>query len=209
MILFWLAFGVIAVTFAYIFPPQTTDPWGALNVAGGIAGAYLLTLLFSTLRKPLSRPVIISGWTTALVAGAATIIVWTGYDAQSHYQAGLLSEIRERISRGVIAHELSEHLLPVFESYHEQTPRRQRPLGAVFQEKTGSTVGSNLHKPVYESDRLRITVASMTEEEVVLIAQEGYVKGRDLGFRNLDGGMGLVQELARLTAKGIVYESQN
>lgn len=209
MILFWLAAGVITVTFAYVFFPQTTDPWDALNIAGVTAGVFLLILLLSTLRKPLSRTIVVFGWAAALVAGTATVLVWTGYDAQSHYQAKLLSEIRERISRGVIAHELSEHLLPVFESYHKQPPRKQRPLGAVFQGATGASVGSNLHKPAYESDHLRIIVASMTEEEVVLVAQEGYVKGRDLDFRNLDGGTGLVQELARLTAKGIAYESQN
>ncbi|MEX1139918.1 MAG: hypothetical protein WEB33_12075 [Bacteroidota bacterium] len=209
MILFWLATGIIAVTFTYIFSPQSPDPWDPLNTAGLVAGLYLLILLLSTLRKPLHRTTVISGWAAALIAGAATVFVWTGYDAQSHYQAELLSEIRGRISRGVIAHEFSEHLLKVLESYHHQPPRQNRSLGAVFQETVGAGIGSNLHEPSYESDRLRITVASISADEVVLIAEEGYVKGRDLGFRNLDGGMGMVQELARLTAKGITYESQN
>lgn len=209
MILFWLAAGIIAVTVAYFLSPQTTDPWRALNVAGVVAGAYLLALLLSTLRKPLNRTVVVSAWAMAFIAGTATIVVWTGYEEQSRYQTRLLSDIRGRISRGVIAHELSQHLLPVFESYHKQPMRKQRPLSVVFQEKTGAAVGSDLHKPTYESDRLRIIVASVSEEEVVLVAQEGYVKGRDPDFRNLDGGTGLIQELARITPKGILYESQN
>ncbi len=209
MIILWLGAGVITVTVAYLLSPQTTDPWGALNTAGLAAGAYLLVLLFSTFRKPLSRNVVVSGWIMALVAGIATIVVWTGYIEQSHYQTRLLLEIRERISRGVIAHELSQRLLPVLESYHKQPPRQQRTLGGVFRETTGAAVGSDLHRPTYESDRLRIIVASLTDAEVVLVAQEGYVNGRDPGFRNLDGGTGMVQELARITAKGITYESQN
>ncbi len=202
--------GILAVVLAYFSAADTSDPWTSLNTAGVTATLYLLVLLATILRKPFEQRARALVWIAVLIVGAAWAIAWTTSEDYSRYRGATLSGIREEISRGIIADEISRPLLSALEEYYAQKGRTTNSLGLIFKRlNPNAAVGRNIHVPSFDADHLTITVAALAENEIVLIAEEGYVKGVASDFRNLSGATGMVQERARLTPQGIVYESEN
>ena len=210
IILAWLLAGIVAVALAFFLPANAVDPWDPLNTAGIVAGAYILALATYSLRPPLSRRMRIGAWIAVIVVGGSVLLAWRGYDDQSHYQAVTLSKIKTVISRSIIANELSEPLIKTLEQYYSQSARNKKSLGTVFRDHhQGVTEGWDIHEKYAASDRLSVIVTSLKDNEVVLVAEDGYVKGDNPEFKNRSGNKGMMQEWARLTERGISYERQN
>ncbi|MBM4029273.1 MAG: hypothetical protein FJ280_28335 [Planctomycetes bacterium] len=129
---------------------------------------------------------------------------------QTHWNAAKLMEIRERMGRGIMFHEMPAPLLKTLQAYHQQGAAKKKTLEDVFRGfYRGATVGSNIYKPQWEGDRLTIIVETLEPDRIALVSQETYVKGRDPNFRNLDGRIGMVQEKFILTGRGITHVSEN
>ena len=99
MMIVWLLVGIIAVSLAYLLPSEGLDPWIPLNAAGVLALAYLAALMAVTTRRPFPRRSKALSWVVFLIVGGAIAFAWTGFDAQAHFQAQQLSQIRQRIAR--------------------------------------------------------------------------------------------------------------
>jgi len=210
IILVWLLAGIVAVGLAFFSPANAVDPWGPLNTAGIVAGIYIVALAAYSLRPPLSRRVRIGGWIAVFVVGGSVLLAWRGYDDQSHYQAVTLSKIKTVISRGIIANELSEPLIKTLEQYYARPAKNKKSIGTVFRDRyQGVTEGWDIHEKYAASDKLSVIVTSLKDNEVVLVAEDGYVKGDNPEFNNRSGNKGMMQERARLTERGISYEREN
>jgi hypothetical protein len=146
---------------------------------------------------------------TAVVMGCS-VFTWTRMEDQTHWQAAKIMEIRERIGRGRMSHQVPSPLIKTLAAYHQQGPKKKKTIGDVFRGfYSGATVGSNIYKPQWKGDRLTIIVETLEPDRIALVSQETYVKGRDPNFRNLDGRIGMVQEKFILTERGITHVSEN
>jgi hypothetical protein len=208
--LLWIAGGVIAVSSAFLLAPQSAELWPAANLAGVIAGVYLVALLLYALRKPLSAKLRILVGMVALVAMACTAFTWMRMEDQSRWQAEELMKIRAVIGRGIMKNEMPKPLLKTLEAYHQQGARKKKSLADVFRNlQPGVAACSNIHKPMWEGDPMRVIVETLDPDRIVLVSQETYVKGRDPNFKNYDGKTGMVQEKFILTERGISHVSEN
>ncbi|MBI3006119.1 MAG: hypothetical protein HYY49_11995 [Ignavibacteriales bacterium] len=210
MMFLWLIVGLVLVTIAFFLPGSPQDVWPNLNLAGIVAAIYILALIAYTLRSPFGKKAQAIVWIITLLTLPALGMFWTGMDTTSHWQHNKLLSIREMIGRGIIAAEVSDTLLSVLDEYHNQKGGKKTTLHQVFQRRYPRVmVGDNIHLPGYPGDSLRIFMSSLSDDAIMLDAQEMYVKGRDPAFKNFNGRTGMVQERYTLTAKGVHHESQN
>ncbi len=209
MLLLWLICGFVLVSVAFFIPGNQAEVWPNLNYAGIAALLYLLALVGYAMRKPFGRKAQIAVWAATFVTLGALGMHWTGMDATSHWQQKTLLRIREVIGRGIIRAEVPESLLTVFDTFHHQKGRKATLQQVFLNHYPGAKAGDNIHKPHHEGDSLRVYVSSLSDTLVALAAQEMYVKGRELSFKNFNGRIGMVQERFTLTAKGVRHESEN
>jgi hypothetical protein len=211
MMLRWLVTGTVLLAAAFFLPGISTEHWVNLNVAGVTAAVYVLALLFYTLRDPISRRALIAAWVVSIAVLASIATMWTGMDATAHWQKDQLLNIKQVISRGFITAEVPfEKLLPAFEAYHKQGPKKKETLGQVFRRlNPDATIGANIYQSRWEGDSLSVFVHALSDSVIVLVAQEAYVAGRQPAFPNYNGRTGMVQETFTLTPSGIRHESEN
>ena len=208
--LLWIAAGVVAVSLAFLLAPRSTELWPAVNLAGVIAGVYLVALLGYALRKPLSARLRNLVAIVALVVITCTAFTWLRTEVQARWQAEQLMKIRAIIGRGIMYYEMPKPLLKTLEAYHQQGARNKESLADLFRKlQPGAAVGSNIHKASWEGDSMKVIVEALDPDRVILVSQETYVKGRDPRFRNYDGKTGMVQEKFVLTEKRITHVSEN
>jgi hypothetical protein len=195
---------------AFFLPSGNEDIWVSLDRAGVAAAVYLIVVLFIMMRKPFGANVRI------FTAGAAVITMlglglwWTTTSSMAHQEKQSLIQIRERISRTVLFHEIYPMYFPVLKSYYDQGESKTESIGAVFHRfYPDARERKNIHTPFNTTDSLTIFVASLNDSCVTLVGQEMYVRGRDAYFQNYSGKTGMVQEKAILTSKGISYVSEN
>lgn len=206
--LLFLAGGVLAVYFAFILQPRGAELWPSINAAGIAAAVYLLALLGYTLRRPVSGIVRIAVALSAMVGMAATATAWTTMDTQSHWQRERLLEIRTVIGRGISYAFDSDSLLTVLGRYHA---RGGHNLPAAFHSVfPGAVVGSNLHRPQWDGDTARVVlVTELTPTSVTLVSADKVARGRSMGFVNIGGLTGKMQERYTLTEKGLQHVTDN
>jgi hypothetical protein len=210
LLLLWLAGGIIFVSIAFFIPAQTTDLWPQFYAAGGAAFVYLITLLLYTLRKPVSTKACVITLVCFMIILGALVISSLQSDSLSHWQAKRLMQMKGVIGRGVMLYKMPQPLLETLRAFHQQMPGDKETLSQVFRRLNGkATVGSNINKPEYEGDSLKVFVQSLEPDIVVLVAQETFVKGRNPEFLNFNGQKGMIQEKCTLTSKGVKYESEN
>ena len=209
MVFLWLICGFVVVSAAFFIPGNQAEVWPNLNYAGIAALLYLLALIAYTLRKPFGRKAQIAVWAATFVTLGALGVHWTGMDSTSHWQHEKLLSIRAVIGRGIIQAEVPDQLLTVLDSFHHQKGKRATLQQVFLSKNPGAKVGDNVHKPNFERDSLRVFISSLSDTMIALTAQEMYVKGRDLSFKNFNGRTGMVQERFTLTAKGVRHESEN
>jgi hypothetical protein len=208
--LLWIAAGVVAVSLAFLLAPQSTELWPALDAAGVAAGVYLITLLVYALRKPLSARLRILVGVIALVVLGCTAFAWLSMEDQARWQVEQLAKIRVTMGRAVMYLEAPIPLLKTLEAYHREGARKKETLADVFRRlQQGATIGSNIHKPRWDGDPMKVIVEALDPDRIVLVSQETFVGGRDPNFKNYDGKSGMVQEKFILTEKGISHVSEN
>lgn len=210
MILIWLVVGVVLTSVAFFLAPAGAELWPSLNAAGMVATFYLLALVFYSMRKPFSRRARIISWILVALVAGSVVTSWRTMDATTHWQRQTLLEIRGIIGEGIMRASIPDTLLNVLHQYYEQRPPKGASLGALFRglypaAKEGQrwTVTSPDESPPF------IFVGRIDENEIVLIGQETFLKGRDPQFSNYDGRKGMKQHRAILTEKGVTYESEN
>jgi hypothetical protein len=206
--LLFLAGGVLAVYFAFILQPRGPELWPSINAAGITSAVYLLLVLIYTLRRPVSRFVRILVAVSAAIGIAAIATAWTTMDMQSHWQRERLLEIRTVIGRGISYAFDSDSLLTVLERYHA---RGGHNLPAAFHSVfPRAVVGSNLHRPQWETDTARVVlVTELTPTSVTLVSVDKVARGRSAGFVNIGGLTGKTQERYTLTEKGLQHVTDN
>ena len=204
--LLWIVAGVILVSAPFFLTPQSTELWPALNAAGIAASIYVVAFLVYVLRKPLpTRTRLIVGLLAAFVL-VCTAFTWTKMQEESEWLAKKLKDVREMIGRGIMISSIPPPLLKTLDAYHRQGARKTRSLADEFRELQGDVkVGSNIYKPQYGYDEMKIIVETLEPDRVVLVSQETFVKGRDPAFRNYDGKTGMVQEKYILTERGLTH----
>ncbi len=210
MMILWLVIGVTLVTVAFFLPGKNIELWPSINAAGFAAAIYLAALVAYTMRKPFPVRTRVITRVIFLATSVATVFGWIGSNTQSHWQRNKLLQIRGVIARGIIMPEMQRSLLDVLKIYYQQDFKQKEPLGQIIQRiYAPGTVGTNIHKAWGKGDSTMVYVASVSNSEVVLIGQEMNVRGRNPEFKNYNGRVGMIQERATLTAKGVKYESEN
>jgi hypothetical protein len=208
--LLWIVAGVILISATFFLTPQTTELWPAINAAGIAAGIFLFALLAYVLRRPLAmKQRLLVGIIGIFVIGCTTI-TWMKKQEQAHWQADQLMKIRAVIGRGIKMADMAPPLLKVLDAYHRQGAKKLNTLAGEFKKSyPGAAVGTNIHKSQGEWDELTVMVESLEPNEIVLVSQETYVKGRDPEFKNYDGKIGMLQEKFILTERGLTHVSEN
>ena len=210
MVLIWLLVGIVAVSLAFFLPGQSIDPWVSLRPGEIVSAVFLVALVAYTTRKPFPAKQRIFSWVLVVVLLGGSLVLSNNLRETTTWQKDKLIEILGVIHRGIFLAEMPGPLLESLDKYYKQPERGRKPIGEVFREiKPSVKVGDNIRPQDLDQDSLKIFVASITPDEVVLVGQPSWGKGRDPDFDNYDGRKGLVQERATLTVKGVTYESEN
>lgn len=204
----WFVIGAVAVTAAFFLATDPVDPWPAVE-AGTIAGSLvMLAVAIYATRKPFPRKsrIGILLFTLLFIVAAGSFSM--KLKETTNWQKSQLLKILGVIQRGIFDSQIPDPMLTTLERYHRQTKKR-KSIGDVFREvMPGVTVGKDIFSGG-ASDSLRLFVAAISDDQIVLIGEPSWGSGRDPDFTNYDGKKGLVQERAVLTVKGVTYESQN
>lgn len=194
----WIAGGGVIFLLIYFLTPSDSL-WPALffSLFAGLAVTavyYFMTVKYREI--PAVVPALL------IVLFISTFVVsYTLYE-RSQFQSELLTEIRSTIEEGIMTSELSTISLEVLK--HEGS------YVEAIQELYGEDAESGVEiRSVDDIGTFRIIVTEMGEDEVVLSAISDWVRGRDAGFRNLDGESGKVQTMIIINQTGAVYERQN
>jgi hypothetical protein len=210
LLLLWLAGGIIFVSIAFFIPAQTTDLWPQFYAAGIAATVYVIVLLLYAVRKPVSMKARVIATACFLLTLGAIIFSSIQMDKQSHWQADKILQIRGTIGRGVMMNKMPPPLFKTLKAFHEQGSIKKETIGQIFQRlNDNASAGSNITKPIYEGDSLKVFIKTLEPDRVELVSQETYVKGKNPQFDNYNGQKGMIQEKCILTARGITYESEN
>ena len=208
--LVWIVVGIIVVSAVFLLSPRSTELWPAVNAAGIAAVLYIIALLVYVLRSPLSlKHRFWIGLAAAVVLGLGTYS-WTKNQERTYWQAETLMRIRGVIGRGMMRYEMIPEMLAALKEFHHPSVKKNESLAQVFSRMhPGATVGSNIHKPQWEGDLMKVIVAKLEPGQIELLSQETFVNGRDPHFRNYNGQSGMIQERVILTEKGITHVSEN
>jgi len=210
IIFIYLVGGIILVSSAFFIPAHSTELWPQFYAAGIAAIIYLIALLLYAVRKPVSIKACIVAIACFLITLSALIFSSIQMDKQSHWQADKLMQIRGTIGRGVMMNKMPPPLFKTLKVFHEQGSIKKETISQIFQRlNNNASVGSNISKPIYEGDSLKLFIKELEPDRVELVSQETYVKGRNPQFDNYNGQKGMIQEKCILTARGIKYESEN
>ena len=210
ILLLWLVGGIILVSIAFLIPPRSTELWPQFYAGGIAAIIYLIALFIYAVRKPVSTRARVIAIVCFVITLGALVFSSIQMDKNANWQKDKLMQIRCIIGRGIIMHKIPQPLLKTLQVFHQQGSIKKETLAQVFQQLyDNASVGSNINKPEYEGDTLKIFVKILEPDRVVLVSQETYVKGRNPQFNNYNGQKGMIQEKCILTSKGIKYESEN
>lgn len=205
----WFAAGVVVVTAVFFLTGESLDPWPGLEAATIVGAVYLLAVAVYATRKPfpVKSRIGVLLFSVLFIAAAGSFSM--KFKETTSWQQSQLLKILGVIQKGILNSQMPGPLMTTLERYHRQAAKK-KTIGQIFREVVpGVEVGKNIYRQETEGDSLRIFVASITDDEVVLIGQAAWGRGRAPGFRNFDGRAGVVQQKAVLTAKGVSYESQN
>jgi len=211
MIVIWLLVGIIAVTFAFFLPGNSTDLWPSMDTAGIAASLYIVALLIYTFRPPFpTRTRIIAGVCSIIFLCCITV-TWIFSEDQSYYQRNQLLSIKSTIARGIAVSEVPNDLIVVLERFHAQGNAKKATLGQIYRQTYPyAAVQSNIHRSheLWDSSMVQ-TLTVLTDTEIVIVTQDRIARGRDPLFENTNGQKGTIQEKFILTAQGVRHESEN
>ena len=206
----YLAGGIILVSIAFFISAPSTELWSQFYAGGIAAILYLTAILIYALRKPVSIKARIIVIACFLITLGAIIFSSIQMDMQSHWQSDKMLQIRGTIGRGVMMYKMPPPLFKTLKVFHEQGSIKKETLAQIFQRLNDhASVGSNINKPMYDGDTLKVFIKTLVPDRVELVSQETFVKGRNPQFNNYNGQKGMIQEKCILTARGIKYESEN
>jgi len=209
MAFIWFFIGAVVVSAVYFLSGDSLSPWPALEAATIAACVYFLAVVTYATRKPFPRRTRIYAIVVCVLVVIAAGSFSMKFEETTTWQRGQLLKILGVSHKGMINAQLPDPLMATLDRYHRQ-PAKRKTLGQIFGEvMPGAAVGKNIYNSYDERDSLRIFVATLSDDEVELIGQSTWAKGKDPEFRNYDGKRGMVQERAVLTAKGVTYESEN
>jgi len=201
---------VILVCAAFFVAPLS-DPYLGFNAAGAVAALYLIALVIYIARKPLRTLLRIAVVVLAIIVVGGTAYTWinTQRIAREQKESRRLQSIASM--RGNLFLTISQELLKTLEEYYAVDKKPGETLKTVFLRR---------HGPGTKRDQLtaagttwlgyrNVHVRTLEADSIVLVGISRYYKGRDPGFKNVDGTRGGIQEQLTLTRKGVVHESQN
>jgi|GEM_PF-756012 energy-coupling factor transporter transmembrane protein EcfT len=218
IMLIWMLTGIVLVSAAFFLSPYSR-PWISLNVAGAVAGLYLIALLFYVARKPLRFLFRVTLICLGLLVVGVTTYSWVR--SQSYVKEQRESQIllQKTGARSILFSGMSAQLLRTLQEFHGPAKSKNHTLREVFLNRFGPVaVGQIVPPPLksayydYESYIFmtrRVYLRSLEADKIVLVGVDGYNKGREQSFGNINGKSGLIQEKLTLTPKGIVHESEN
>ncbi len=199
----------VAATYIGMFM-ETRDTWAAVIAASSVSAIAVIVVLVRTVRLPMARRtrLLILGVGALAILGTATHMRL--FYQQTHWQYDALHSIHKVIFHGVGQEFLGSRGIKVLSEYYDQRERKKRTLGDLFLKNTEF---ANRDSSIIEENsdaRVRVFAASVSDDEVVLVAQATLrVDGEDPTFKNYDGQTGAVQDRLRITPKGVFYEPQN
>lgn len=194
----WIAGGGVILLLIYFLTPSD-NLWPALFISL-FAGLAVTVVYYFTTVKSREIPVLVPALLIVLFI-STFVVSYTLYE-RSQFQSELLTEIRSTIEVGIMTSELGTMSLDVLN--HEGS------YAEAIQELYGVDAESGVEiRPVDDVGTFRIIVSEIGEDEVVLSAISDWVRGRDAGFKNLDGESGKVQTMITINQTGAVYERQN
>ena len=209
--LIWILTGVILVCAAF-FIAHSSDPWFGFNAAGAVAALYLIALIFYIARRPLRLLPRIAVVILVVLAVGATAYSWINTQRIAREQTESRKMQGIAATRGNLYFTISQELLQTLEAYYRGPGNSKETLKDVLLRR---------HSPAKEGEQLTsggtmclqynlVHLRALEADSIVLVGiASSYYKGRDPGFKNLDGRLGAIQEQVTLTRKGVFHESQN
>jgi energy-coupling factor transporter transmembrane protein EcfT len=210
IMLIWIVTGVILVCAAF-FIAHSSDPWFGFNAAGAVAALYLIALTLYIARKPLRILSRVTVVVLAIIVVGGTAYTWinTQRIAREQKESRRLQGIASM--RGNLYFTISQELLQTLQAYYKGAGKNKETLKDVFLRRHGPAKGEEQLTSggkVWLQYTL-VHLRTLEADSIVLVGISRYHKGRDPGFKNVDGTRGGIQEQLALTRKGVVHESQN
>ena len=210
MAFIWLCAGVLVVSATYFIFGDSVNPWPGLHAAEVAAMIYFLALVVYSTRPPFPRKSRIVSLVLAVVFVGSTAFFSSTFEKTTTWQKSQLLKILSIIQTGILTSQMHEPLMATLNSYYHNQTKPGKTIAQVFRDvEPGAIPGKDIYKPGYEGDSLHIYVATLSDDEIVLVGQPSWGSGKDSTFRNFNGKAGLLQMRATLTAKGVTYGSDN
>lgn len=207
----WIILSTILVSAAFTGTYFAThNTWDATNAGGFVALLCLVGLLIRFTRPPMSRRLRLTILITAAIAITGLTIHWKVMYSMTHWQYDNIHLIHKVMFHSTALDRMRTKGLKTLEEFHTQQVSRRLTLAEVFRRGTQYIDPDSSIIEIDEDGEVKMMAASVTDTEVVLIAQATIrVDGEHPGFRNFDGSAGAVQDRLRITRKGLFYELEN
>jgi len=208
--LLWIVAGVVLVLLAYFPFSGSTDMWPAASAACVAATIYIIALVLYVLRNPISMK--FKAWIgiSAVVVLSLGTFDWTREREWSEWGHDTLIRIRGVIWGGITIYNMNPVMFKVLKEYYHPGSKAKENFVDIFtRDHPGAKVGSNVYKPDWEGDSLRIIVTKLEPTLIELVSEHPFVTGRDPNFRNYNGRVGMIQSRIILTEKGLNYVDEN
>jgi hypothetical protein len=207
----WILASSILVAIAFIVTFLTTgNTWDAVIAGGIVSLLYVVGFLYWSTRPPTSPRQ--RWWTIGItsIVILGTMLHWNIMYKMTHWQYDTLHTIHKIIFHGVAQAMLQPKGVNTLSEYAGQHGSKSKSLGVVFRESTQFDTTNGLVANTTEWQQMKMFVASLSDSEVVLVAQDSIaIDGEDPRFKNFDGSYGMTQGRIRITRRGLEYEIQN
>ena len=210
-IFWWIAGGIFFTAGAFFIPAQTASIWPSVIWANVAALVYMSVFMWVWLPRVESnvKRRAIAG-TLGLLAVFSVASAAISYEGTQR-QLDILPEIRRTIDSSIAKHSIQEPLLETLRAYHRGANGKS-DVGNVFVQKFDSLITDDslfVSKTVESNELLTIYFAKADADSVILIAESGYIDGKNARYKNFSGAKGRYQTRGILTSKGVYYERTN
>lgn len=210
-IFWWIAGGISFTAGVFFVPAQTGSIWPSVIWASLAALVYMSVFMWVWLpgvESEVKRKAIAGtlGVLAVFSVGSAAI----SYEGTQR-QLEVLPEIRHTIDSSIAMHSIQEPLLKTLRAYHRGADGKA-DIGNVFVRKFDSLITDDSlfsSKTSESNELLTIYFAKADADTVILIAESGYMDGKNARYENFSGAKGRYQTRGILTSKGVSYERTN
>lgn len=206
----WVILTCILVSVAFVgVYVSTRDIWFATNAAGVIIGVYLVILVARATGGMQAKWRCIAWRAGTAVVFAGMTVHWVTMYSMTTWQYQTLHTIRKTVFHAALFDQLQNRGIKTLQEYYSGKTR-SNSLAEVFDRLNPRLEPrTTLLDTLPAEDGMRVHAVSVSDSEIVLVGLSTFIEGEEPNFQNYDGRLGRVQDMLKITPRGLLHEIQN